>query len=81
MAAEGKNYREILAFYYEGTQLSRIDGSTIEEVKGMASKDMTNTRLIELFYQAYHEGWGYIWALMDSCGQRQSRRLQRTRWL
>ena len=59
MAAAGKSYREILAFYYPGTDVSQINS----EVGGhmVTAKAFIEQALIPL-----QEGWGYIYGTWGS---------------
>lgn len=55
MATAGKDYREILAFYYPGTALTAI------EEKGDDQKMVTAKQFIEQVKIPLNEGWGYIY--------------------
>ena len=60
MAAAGKDYREILAFYYPGTALTAI------EEKGDDQKMVTAKQFIEQVKIPLNEGWGYIYGTWGS---------------
>ena len=54
MAAAGKSYREILAFYYPGTEVSQINSEVGDHM-------VTAKQFIEQVLIPLHEGWGYIY--------------------
>jgi len=60
MAAAGKDYREILAFYYPGTALTAIGE------KGDDQKMVTAKQFIEQVKIPLNEGWGYIYGTWGS---------------
>lgn len=59
MAAAGKSYREILAFYYPGTQISTLPAPETEE-KG-AGHMIPVKQFIEKVKIPLEEGWGYVY--------------------
>ena len=58
MAAAGISYREILAFYYPGTVVSRIESEVVRMV--------TVKQFIEKVLVPLQEGWGYIYGTWGS---------------
>ena len=80
MAQAGKNYREILAFYYPGTEISTIDTTadttgTTDGTKG-GDKMVLAADFIDKVWITLNDGWGYIQSTAhgEPSGQRKNKR-------